>query len=337
MNDLKELQSYHQLLRNEMISFFDKNSSLITRTEDLKIYDYLKEYSLRGKLIRGSLIILINDVLTGKVNDDALITATSLEVLHSSILVIDDIIDKDDVRRGKPSIHVIVKELIPDSKDLDHDAQSIAQCVGLIGTYSAYMNLSRVNKDVTKQLSEEFVKTGFAELNEIILSQKEIVTNDDVMNIYKFKTAKYTITLPFKLAYILSGESFTEDLEKITDNIGILFQFTDDLLELDRSAEEIGKSNTSDIKAGKQHYPRKVLEISVSDEDLLLLNQYYSDLSDESVVKIKELYEKYDVADKTRKVINNLKEETVELIKEQDPRIRFLLEKLLNYVIERKF
>ena len=320
-----------------MISFFDKNSSLITRTEDLKIYDYLKEYSLRGKLIRGSLIILINDVLTGKVNDDALITATSLEVLHSSILVIDDIIDKDDVRRGKPSIHVIVKELIPDSKDLDHDAQSIAQCVGLIGTYSAYMNLSRVNKDVTKQLSEEFVKTGFAELNEIILSQKEIVTNDDVMNIYKFKTAKYTITLPFKLAYILSGESFTEDLEKITDNIGILFQFTDDLLELDRSAEEIGKSNTSDIKAGKQHYPRKVLEISVSDEDLLLLNQYYSDLSDESVVKIKELYEKYDVADKTRKVINNLKEETVELIKEQDPRIRFLLEKLLNYVIERKF
>jgi geranylgeranyl diphosphate synthase, type I len=330
------LKAYNQVLKKELSKFFEEDL-LITKDDDLKIYDLLKEYSLRGKFVRGSLVLLVSDALSGKISDDALITATALEVLHSSILVIDDIIDKDDLRRGMPSMHVMVKDLIPFSKDKVHDAQSIAQCVGLIGTYCAYRNLSRVNRGVFRLLSEEFVRTGFAELNEIILSQRNVVTDDDVLNIYRFKTARYTITLPFRLAFVLCEQLFSDELERITDNIGILFQFKDDLLELEHNSDNIGKSNTSDIKSGKQHFPRKLLEISVSEEDSVLLNDYYSKLDDDSVLKIKELYTKYNIVGKTNEIIDNLKDETLDLIEKQDVKLKPLLKNLLNYVINRSY
>ncbi|MFP4567872.1 MAG: polyprenyl synthetase family protein [Candidatus Woesearchaeota archaeon] len=333
---MDELIKYRDILKEELSSFFD-NQKIISRPEDKKIYGFLKEYSLRGKFIRGSLILLLNQLLTGKISDSAIKTAVSMEILHSSILVIDDIIDKDDTRRSKPSMHITVKELIPRSSDLVHDASSIAMCVGLIGTYSAYNLLSKTSKEVISQLSEEFTKTGFAELNEIILAQNVVVSEADVMNIYKFKTAKYTITLPFKLGFIVSNMEFTNMLEKITDNIGILFQVRDDLLELEMAAEVIGKSNTSDIRAGKQHYPRKLLEKLATPPDLDKINAAYKVLDDDSVKLIQDMYKKYDVASKTRLLIDDLKTETSRLIELVDDKLKPLLKKLLAYVVERKF
>ena len=335
---MDELKKYHVVIKDNISTFFDTSkTSLITKESDVLIYEFLKEYSLRGKLIRGSLVLLINEALQGKFSSDALITATALEVLHSSILVIDDIIDKDLTRRSKPSMHVVVRELIPLSLDLEHDAQSIAQCVGLIGTYSSYGLLSKVNVSVIETISSEFTKTGFAELNEIILAQKSEVLEEDVMNIYKFKTAKYTITLPFKLAYILSNETFTKELENITDNIGILFQIRDDLLELEQDAESIGKSNTSDIRAGKEHYPRKLLEKLASPKDLAEINDAYKLLDDSSVKLIQDMYKKYDVVGKTNAYIEKIKLETINLIEEQDSRVKPILLGLLNYVVSRKY
>jgi geranylgeranyl diphosphate synthase, type II len=332
---LEELKKHRDLLKNEINNFFDKE--LITKSEDVKIYDYFVEYALRGKFVRGSLLLFVHELLSKEISKDALITASSVEVLHSAILMIDDLIDKDDTRRGKPAIHVEVRELIPNSNDLNHDANSIAQCTALIGTYYAYASLARVKSSLIKIISEEFTKTGFAELNEIILAQKHFIAEDDVLNIYKFKTAKYTITLPFRLAFILSEKEFTKELEQITDNIGILFQMKDDLLELEQNSEYIGKSNVSDIKAGKQHYPRKLLEKFASQEDLVLIKKYYSVLDDCSVEELQKLYKKYDVVKKAKEIIFDLKKETLLLINKQELKIKEFCEKLLDYVVERAY
>ncbi len=331
---MEELKKYHEQIKNEITQFFDEE--LVTKKEDQQIYEYLKEYSLRGKFIRGSLVLLINETLTQQTKE-ALTTATALEILHSSILIIDDIIDGDETRRSKPAMHITTKQLIPQSNNKEHDAESIAQCIALIGTYTSYMKLSEVNTKAIKQISQEFIKTGFAELNEIILAQKKEVTEEDVMNIYKHKTAKYTITLPIKLGYILSNKEFTEELEQITDNIGILFQIKDDLLELEQNKENIGKSNTSDIRAGKQHYPRKLLEKLANKEDLEIINEAYTKLTDEDVKTIQEMYKKYEVVQKTQKIIKELEQETLNLIDKQEPKIQKIMQTLLQYVTKRKY
>ncbi len=331
---MEQLKKYHARIKDEITKFFDEE--LITKSEDLVIYEHLKEYALRGKLIRGSLILLINESL-GEPSRDALVTATALEIMHSCILIIDDIIDEDKTRRGKPSMHVITKELVSKSSNREHDAESIAQCIALIGTYTSYLKLSQTNPMILKQISQELIKTGFAELNEVILAQRETVTEEDVMNIYKHKTAKYTITLPIKLGYILSEAEFTDELEQITDNIGILFQIKDDLLELEQDEEEIGKSNTSDIRAGKQHYPRKLLEKIASKEDLLVINEAYKELKEEDVQVLQGMYKKYEVVQKTQDIIKKLEEETRTLIEKQEPKAQRILRELLVYVTKRKY
>ena len=331
---MEQLKKYHEQIKNEITTFFDEE--IITKKEDLVIYEHLKEYALRGKLIRGSLVLLINETLTEQ-KKEALTTATALEILHSAILIIDDIIDEDETRRGKPAMHITTKELVNQSKNKNHDAQSIAQCTALIGTYTSYLKLSQTNSEILKQISQEFIKTGFAELNEVILAQKETVTEEDVMNIYKHKTAKYTITLPIKLGYILSKKEFTEELEQITDNIGILFQIKDDLLELEENEEAIGKSNTSDIKAGKQHYPRKLLEKQANKEDLEIINKAYTSLTDEDVQTIQEMYKKYEIVQKTQKIIKEIEQETTNLIQKQEPKIQRIMQELLIYVTKRKY
>jgi geranylgeranyl diphosphate synthase, type I len=333
---MDELNLYKDKIKTEINKILS-HEIVITKEEDKLIYEILKEYTLRGKLIRGSLILMINELFNNEISNDALTVSVVLEILHSSILIIDDIIDKDDLRRGKNSIHIITKDLIPNSIDLEHDAKSIAQCIALIGTYFSYKHLSNIENKVIFNLSNEFIKTGFAELNEIILAQQKIVSKEDVLNIYKFKTARYTITLPFKLGFILSDKEFTFELEEITDNIGIIFQMKDDLLELESTTTNIGKSDLSDIKAGKQHFPRKLLEQFANDNDLDLIKECYSKLDNQSVLTLKNLYEKYNVVEENKKIINDLKQKTILLIDKQEDKIKKMFYNVLNFIINRSY
>jgi geranylgeranyl diphosphate synthase, type I len=330
---MNELKKYYEIVYNEINNF--TNNVIITTENDKNIYQLLKEFSLRGKLIRGSLILAINELLTGKINDNAIKLALSVELMHSSILIVDDIIDNDDLRRGKPSMHILVKKLLQNSKNLDHDAKSVAQCIALIGTYHSYNLVSNICSG-TKIIVEEFTKTGLAELNEIILQQKRDYNKNDIFLIYENKTARYTITLPFKLAFFLSNEEFTNEIERITILLGIIFQLKDDLLEIEFNSTEIGKSDYSDIKSGKKHYPRMILENNVNETDKKLLENYYLKQGDDSVKKIKLLYEKYDVLKKVNNEIKTLNDELDILIEKQNPKIKLFLLKLKEYIYTRK-
>ena len=59
-----------------------------------------------GKKIRPSLVVLSSEAVGGNA-EDALKTAAAVELIHTFSLIHDDIMDKDDMRRGKPSVHVL--------------------------------------------------------------------------------------------------------------------------------------------------------------------------------------------------------------------------------------
>jgi geranylgeranyl diphosphate synthase, type I len=329
---MNELNKYYEIVYSEINNFTD--NVIITQNSDKLIYEMLKEYSLRGKLIRGSLILALYELLNNKISDNAKKLSLAVELLHSSILIIDDLIDNDDLRRGKPSMHILTKKLLTNSNNLDHDARSIAQCIALIGTYHSNNLISDVCSGI-KITTEEFTKTGLAELNEIILQQKKDYTEEEIFSIYENKTARYTITLPFKLAFYLSNKEFTKEIERITILLGIIFQLKDDLLELESDSDLIGKSNLSDIYANKKHYPRKILESSVNDKDKILLEKYYSILDDESVKKIKLFYDQYGIVKKVNDKIKILNDELDLLIDKQEIKLKFFLLKLKEYIYKR--
>ncbi len=68
--------------------------------------DYLVELLLRGKRLRAGLLSLVFESTSGKKLNGAVDLACAIELAHSASLIIDDMIDEDEVRRGMPTVHM---------------------------------------------------------------------------------------------------------------------------------------------------------------------------------------------------------------------------------------
>ena len=65
------------------------------------------EMILRGKRLRGGLLLVVHEALTASEADDvALDLAAAIELAHASSLILDDVIDEDEERRGAPALHM---------------------------------------------------------------------------------------------------------------------------------------------------------------------------------------------------------------------------------------
>src|SRR3989344_4204905 len=72
--------------------------------KDQEIVSFLEEFVLRGKLIRGTLFLLSCEMLGKELNQELIGIACGIELMHSSLLIHDDIIDNDYTRRGQKTV-----------------------------------------------------------------------------------------------------------------------------------------------------------------------------------------------------------------------------------------
>lgn len=178
-----------------------------------------------GKAIRGSLVLLTHDLLDGKVKDDALRVAAAYELIQTGLLIHDDIMDHDALRRGKPALHTQYK------------SEALAMCVGdilfflaheLLATLVSPKEVSTAIQTLSNQIFEE---VGIAQMQDMSLSHSEdIPAKEEIISLYRFKTARYTFALPMMAGAILAhADPLTVDLlEKLGENMGILFQIRND-------------------------------------------------------------------------------------------------------------
>lgn len=77
---------------------------------------------------------------------------------------------------------------------------------------------------------------------------------DDVLRVYRYKTGRYTFSVPLSLGALLAGadEGVRGALEEVGELLGVVFQIRDDELGLFGSEEEIGKPAGSDVREGKR-------------------------------------------------------------------------------------
>jgi geranylgeranyl diphosphate synthase, type I len=129
---------------------------------------------------------------------------------------------------------------------------------------------------------DTLINTGLGEMLDVELPYVKPIDlhtddYDNIMRVYKYKTARYTITGPLQLGSILANAN-NEVLNNIIvfgDNLGIAFQIKDDLIGIFSSEAKIGKSVTSDIEEGKKTLLYNYAMLNASDEDRLYLKQYY--------------------------------------------------------------
>jgi geranylgeranyl diphosphate synthase type I len=204
-----------------------------------------------GKTIRGSLVLLIHDMLKGKVKDEALRVAAAYELIQTGLIIHDDIMDHDILRRGKPTLHIQYKN------------EALAMCVGDILFFLAHELLAGTSvQTVSDKIFEE---VGIAQMQDVARTAK---SRKEILSLYKYKTARYTFSLPMMAGAILAraDKKTIRLFEHLGQSLGILFQIQDDRLD-----NEENPFTARDIEANKKAAEESIARLSISENDKKIL------------------------------------------------------------------
>ena len=225
---------------NEINSYLE---NIFKGENETQLFDAMN-YSLLagGKRIRPLIVLMCCEALGGK-REDALPLAAALEMIHTYSLIHDDLpaMDNDDLRRGLPTCH----------KKFD-EATAILAGDGLL-TY-AFEHIANSSLGDNKKARAISVLAGAAGPYGMVLGQALDMNlntdkSDAVLNMYSKKTGAL-LNAAGALGAIAAGGSGDEFIE-FTSSVGLAFQIKDDILDIESTAEELGKPIGSDEKNDK--------------------------------------------------------------------------------------
>lgn len=317
----KRLAKYKQLIDDD-IAIYSKDLKKATLQDygaraRIAVDAYLEILARGGKRIRGGLAMVGYEMMGG--NNQAMIldAARAIEMIHSYILIMDDIQDNSLVRRGGPAAHVLLADYHRKNYlagDSQHFGISLALNAMGIGNHAAQCIVS--NLDVSDELrlraasklNEALMTTFHGQTHDIINEVIGEVSAKDVDNVLEWKTAYYTFLNPLSFGMILAGSSEEEILliREYSLNAGRTFQITDDIMGIFGSQQESGKSPMDDIKEGK----RTILttfalgKADKADQNFLIQMLGNQDLNQAKFEKCKEILIESGALDYARREAN---------------------------------
>ena len=206
-----------------------------------------------GKRFRPALLLAAGQTF-GAPTEQLIGTACAIEMIHTYSLIHDDLpsMDDDDLRRGRATCHVKFDEA---TAILAGDAlQTLAfQTIAEDERLSAVMRVQLIAELARAAGTPEGMVAGQALDLE---AESREVTSGEVSRIHAHKTAALISTAA--RAGALIAEANKGELDAITEysiNLGLLFQITDDLLDVTATAEELGKTPGKDARSKKATFP----------------------------------------------------------------------------------
>jgi geranylgeranyl diphosphate synthase type I len=214
-----------------------------------------------GKRLRGILAMQSYYAHGGTDYTVAVGSARVLELVQAYLLVLDDIADRSDTRRGGPAAHRLVEQAARQDRmlgDLVHysEAQVInaAQC----GLHKAAQELLELPvsdlaaRRALASLHKNIEVTGIGQMNDMYNeSTNELLDEIAVERVLTQKSAYYTFVNPLELGACLAGAQLSEPLRTYGLHTGCAFQIADDLIGTFGLESETGKNANDDIREGK--------------------------------------------------------------------------------------
>ena len=246
--------------------------------------------SMGGKRIRPALTLMASNLYQDDVQS-AINTALGIEVFHNFTLLHDDIMDRADVRRGRPTVH---KKWNDNTAILSGDVMQIA----------AYQLIAKTPAHCLKQVLDLFSQTA-AEICEgqqydVVFENCDIVKADEYLEMIRLKTA-VLLGCALKCGALIGGAG-EEDAQNLYDfgiNIGLAFQLKDDLLDVYGDEATFGKKIGGDILCNKKTYLLiHALKLAIGDtkEELKKwLNISKDEFSEEKVSSVTNIYNQLGV------------------------------------------
>ncbi|MBD3300139.1 MAG: polyprenyl synthetase family protein [Candidatus Moranbacteria bacterium] len=353
--EIKHLQlKLKQKIDKELEKFFEKKLKEAEKID--KVYfeavKNISDLTLRGgKRIRASLMQYGYMAAGRKKSKEVLKASLSMELFHSFALIHDDIIDNDDLRRGKITLHKKYEALAtsayyPDIELFGHSLAILCGDIAYNYAYEVFLGVKVEEKlkiKALKKFNAMSESTIVGEMLDVFGNLKKEVTSSDVLKIYKYKTAKYTFEGPLLIGCILGGgdSKLRRLLSDYSMNLGISFQISDDMIGLFGTEKQTGKAVGSDIKEGK----KTLLVVSalerVNRKDKLLLNSVLGNqnLTKKDLARVQKIVKDCGAYDYCLKLASRYSSKAGKLILEADNLNKEVSQYLINladYVVKRK-
>jgi len=217
-------------LLEQFSSYLSKIDEYLARELDLyswsEFYTPLRYASEGGKRIRPLILVLSAETISASkrasmdITDDMLLSSCAIELLHTQSVIHDDIIDKENYRRGKPSFHI---KYGYNSSILTADF-----VLGIILNICTKIN----NAKISAELSKAAIKMSEGEMMEIKLTKDPFLKDDDYIKVVENKTASL-FEAASKIGSLL-GTGTEEEIcamGSFGHLLGIAYQIHDDIMD----------------------------------------------------------------------------------------------------------
>jgi geranylgeranyl diphosphate synthase, type I len=218
------------------------------------LLEAVRELTMRGgKRLRPAMLVAAyraSGGAPGAGEEAAVGLGVALELLQTYLLIHDDWMDGDAVRRGGPSVHVML------SAHFGSEARGNSSAI-LAGDYANALALEVAAGALGPgpRASEALVCFSRVQQDVVFGQQLDISSrSEDVELMHALKTGSYTVRGPLELGAICAGA--TADQRRVlgayAEPLGVAFQLRDDLLGVFGTERETGKSRGGDLRAGRR-------------------------------------------------------------------------------------
>ena len=245
--------------------------------------------SIGGKRLRPVLLLLSYNMYKEDV-ELALPTALGVETYHNYTLLHDDVMDRAEVRRGKPCVHKVWNEntaILSGDSMLVMAYQLVAQCP------------EHCLKHVMDLFTDTALEIGEGQQYDVDFENRMDVRPEEYIEMIRLKTS-VLLACALKLGAIQAGapQADADLLYKFGESIGLAFQLQDDMLDVYGDFETFGKRIGGDILCNKKTYLLiKALEGANQQqraelEHWLTVSEFDAD---EKIAAVKALYDEIGV------------------------------------------
>lgn len=191
----------------------------------------------------------------------------AFELLHTGLLVHDDVIDRDVVRRGERTVHEATRRRLAARGVPEAEAAHAGTAVALIGGDVLLVEALRLAMTCTPDpgraapvaavVLDAATASAAGELEDVLLGLArhtgEEPEPERILAMQRLKTAHYTVSAPLRAGALLAGADpdVAAGLGEAGADLGVAYQVVDDVLGVFGAPEQTGKSADGDLREGK--------------------------------------------------------------------------------------
>ncbi|OAV60525.1 polyprenyl synthetase family protein [Enteractinococcus helveticum] len=229
-----------------------------------KLWRRISQAMQGGKRTRPMLVNLGYQVVSDDADPRTIEIGCAFELLHTALVMHDDIIDQDFIRRGHPTLSAHYRDAALAQGKSTAAAEHIGNAAALLAGDALIAAAIQVLTTACTQLAngEQIIEVFHAaiqhsaagEFDDVLFSAHlESATLDDVLCMHRLKTAAYSFEAPLVSGALLAGASddVVGQLGRFANLLGSCYQIIDDVLGTFGDEAQTGKPNDSDLREGK--------------------------------------------------------------------------------------